>query len=82
MSQAYKFSGLKSQGHFRLVSILPGERNSPLQCAVSEFPLRSLPAYEALSYAWGAQDVIQPTIALNGQKFSIPWELKKALRRL
>jgi hypothetical protein len=82
MSETYTFSNLQSQDRFRLVRILPGERTAPLQCTLSEFSLEGSPAYEALSYAWGIEAEIRPTIVLDGQQFSITTELEKALRRL
>lgn len=79
--EAYSFANLKP-GCFRLIDILPGESDSPLQCTISDYPLQGAPQYEALSYAWGVLNSSCPTIALSGKTFSISKELNSALRRL
>ncbi|UKZ69536.1 uncharacterized protein TrAtP1_010542 [Trichoderma atroviride] len=85
MPQPYIFSDLKAPKNFRLLTILPGIYNEPLQCTIFECQLQDSTSYEALSYAWGASgapDEHRPTMSLNKQEFIISSTLEQALRRL
>lgn len=46
-----------SASEIRLLILLPGEKDDPVQALLLTTPLtrRSVPRYEALSYAWGSQ---------------------------
>jgi hypothetical protein len=67
---------------FRLLSLLPGLDNSPIECALRH-TRRSAPfqPYEALSYAWGDPN-LTGEILVNGLPFSITRNLEHALRSL
>jgi hypothetical protein len=67
---------------FRLLSLLPGLDNSPIECTLRH-TRRSAPfqPYEALSYAWGDPNLTSE-ILVNGLPFSITRNLEHALRSL
>ncbi|KAK5696240.1 hypothetical protein LTR17_024375 [Elasticomyces elasticus] len=57
----------------RLVRILPQSQDDPasaLRCTMRDFHLDDLPAYSALSYAWGGKPA-SCRIILNGQCFDV-----------
>ena len=64
----------------RLLLILPDTENntSPLVCKLAHVPLRSKPAYFALSYTWGDRTDLR-SIQLNGQPFDVTANLHAAL---
>jgi hypothetical protein len=71
-------------GDIRLIKILRGDDNGPVQLEMIQGPLSELakdPGYEALSYVWGdATDTRD--ILLNSQPFPVTKNLEAALRHL
>lgn len=67
---------------FRLVELLPGERNSTIQCRLlpDSWGLEGSP-YEALSYVWG-DEPHEKQVQLNDQDFVITPNLHSALLSL
>jgi hypothetical protein len=64
----------------RLLTIHPDNANDTIGCSLHQVPLRSAPAYYALSYVWG--DVSNPKqITLNGHPFQVTENLQSALLR-
>ena len=47
------YTPLTYVGEFRLLTLLPGERGSQIQCLLEHADLESPPPCEALSYTWG-----------------------------
>ena len=53
---------------FRLLRLLSGEDDDPIQCELFETPLQELEdgiTYEALSYTWGSNEITVPIIVSN-----------------
>ncbi|OCL09407.1 hypothetical protein AOQ84DRAFT_274772, partial [Glonium stellatum] len=65
----------------RLIMLLPGEWSDEIHCQLFYQSLRNKPSYQALSYAWGSQNVTRP-IRLDGDVHAITFNLESALRRL
>jgi hypothetical protein len=49
----------------RLLTLLPGKPKGEIQCNLQIVPLDNLPAFDALSYAWGDPNVTEPIIVQN-----------------
>ena len=79
---AYASLDSKQADSFRLLSLLPGLNNSPIECTLRH-TRRSAPfqPYEALSYAWGDPNLTNE-ILVNGLPLSITQNLEHALRSL
>jgi hypothetical protein len=79
---AYERLDSESAASFRLLSLLPGDYDSPLDCTLIHTQRGSqCQPYEALSYAWG-DPTLSGEITLNGRQFPITHNLEQALRRL
>jgi hypothetical protein len=65
--------------HIRLLVLQPGKCDSEVRCYIQQANLKSLPSYEAVSYAWGDSDATHP-IQCNGQKLIVSLNLYEALR--
>ncbi|KAK3621666.1 hypothetical protein LTR56_020528 [Elasticomyces elasticus] len=66
------YTGLESDC-IRLVRILPQSQDDPtaaIRCTMRDFHLDDLPAYSALSYAWGGKPA-NCSITLDGQRFDV-----------
>jgi hypothetical protein len=79
---AYESLDSDQADSFRLLSLLPGEDDSPIECTLIH-TRRSTPSqpYEALSYAWGDPSFIHEII-VNGLRFPVAQNLQHALRNL
>ncbi|KAK4125188.1 HET-domain-containing protein [Parathielavia appendiculata] len=65
----------------RLLLLLPGGFNDPIQCSLTHESLASAPEYQALSYTWG--DATQTSlILLDGAEYPITTNLETSLRYL
>ncbi|EMD97520.1 hypothetical protein COCC4DRAFT_117457, partial [Bipolaris maydis ATCC 48331] len=66
----------------RLLLLLPGDRDSTIQCSLSVSTMgNSLGAYEALSYVWGSPATTD-TVILDGRPVLVTPNLQYALRCL
>ncbi|KAF2658199.1 HET-domain-containing protein, partial [Lophiostoma macrostomum CBS 122681] len=54
MADLYTYTKLSSEDSFRVLEILPGERDSMLCCKIFETRRKDQIKYEAISYTWGA----------------------------
>lgn len=63
----------------RLLSLLPGKANYPIECTLQTISLESPPDFEALSYVWGEPSIKKPLI-VNGVPHSVTLNLEAALR--
>ncbi len=52
----YKYAPLQHLDSIRLLELLPGEMESPIQMNLAEFRLQENPPYEAFSYTWATED--------------------------
>ncbi|KAN0112520.1 HET domain containing protein [Hyaloscypha variabilis] len=57
---------LNLEDEFRLVEILPGEREDAIRCRLFTARVRDNPKYEALSYTWGTPDDKQSVSCKGG----------------
>ncbi|KAF2114627.1 heterokaryon incompatibility protein-domain-containing protein [Lophiotrema nucula] len=74
-------SQLSSLDSIRLLHILPGADNADIQAELNVYEAGDVPAYEALSYCWGAPEPSQE-IQVNAKPFSVGPNLFTALRKL
>ena len=65
----------------RVLRLLPGSWEEPIDCQLQVVSLNDQPEYETLSYAWGKTGVFK-TVQLHGTPFSVTANLWCALRRL
>ncbi|KAE9367120.1 hypothetical protein N431DRAFT_300133, partial [Stipitochalara longipes BDJ] len=75
------YNPLPAGTYTRLITLLPGNGASPIECLLTTTNLSKQPEYEALSYLWGEVDAAYG-ILLNGQPFPVGKLLWLALYRL
>ncbi|KAJ4255533.1 hypothetical protein NW762_009530 [Fusarium torreyae] len=68
------------EGHFRLIKLLPGNWDGPLEAELFEADRNS--SYTALSYTWGKNRRLSKEVVLNGVPRGITINLDLALRAL
>ncbi|KAK4502382.1 hypothetical protein PRZ48_005807 [Zasmidium cellare] len=67
-------------GSFRVVTVLPGRQNEPIQCRLQEVPLKDCPTrFIALSYCWNTANTLE-TIWCDGRSLRVTASLFAALR--
>jgi hypothetical protein len=66
---------------FRVLTILPGSKTSPLECSIDVADLDNPPQYEALSYCWG-KSAPTASILCNKARLMIRDNLWDALYRM
>jgi len=52
----YEYVPLKHANSIRLLTLLPGDREAPVQITIAEVRSRDDPLYEALSHTWATED--------------------------
>jgi hypothetical protein len=52
----YKYSPLQHPDSIRLLVLVPGEMDSPIQTYLAEYRLQENPWYEAVSYTWATEE--------------------------
>jgi hypothetical protein len=77
----YKSLEPKGQPTTRLIELLPGSDQNPLECRLNEIVLSERHVYEALSYCWGDPKE-KTTIICNDQQLLVPTNLADALNGL
>jgi hypothetical protein len=80
MEDEYIYAPLQ-KGEMRLLEILPGQPDDPLQCHLRTVSLEDatkLPSYAAISYTWG-DDLSDRTIMVDGRRLSVKPNLDAAL---
>ena len=80
-SERYTHSPLQHSQSFRLVKLGPGTGDDPLVCIFDVFSLDAVPAYEALSYAWGDPSACQ-NVKVGNSRLPVAANLNSALKRL
>ncbi|KAF2162815.1 hypothetical protein M409DRAFT_68812 [Zasmidium cellare ATCC 36951] len=76
----YRLSGEIISGSFRIVTLLPGRPDDPIQCRLHEVSLKDCPTrFIALSYCWNTSKAPE-TIWCDGRSLQITANLFAALR--
>lgn len=70
-----------NQRQIRILRLLPGEGQDPIQCTLETAFLADDPSYQALSYAWG-DPLDCRSITVDGRMTNVTVNLFNALRRL
>jgi hypothetical protein len=65
----------------RVLKLLRGKGDSPIQCELKTVSLRKPPAFNALSYVWGNAAITKPII-VDGSPFEATVNLEAALRAI
>ena len=79
--EKFTYQPLQEPMDFRLLELLPGERDETLKCSLTHSSLTSHPYYHALSYTWGTPGLFQE-IELGGVAHSIQANLFDFLQQL
>jgi Heterokaryon incompatibility protein (HET) len=79
--EKFTYQPLQEPMDFRLLELLPGERDKTLKCSLTHSSLTSHPYYHAVSYTWGTSDLLQE-IELCGVVCSIRANLFDFLQQL
>jgi hypothetical protein len=77
----FTYQSLQEPMDFRLLEILPGERDEGLKCFLTHSSLTSHPDYYAVSYTWGTPGIFQE-IELGGMAHAIQANLFDFLQQL
>lgn len=79
-ANSYKHKPFCDRKSIRLLSLQPG-RSNEIRITLQEVPLRDLPRYEALSYAWEGQAPSYP-VSCHGAQLLVTKNCQAALRSL
>lgn len=79
--EKFAYQPLQEPMDFRLLELLPGERDETLKCSLTHSSLTSHPYYYAVSYTWGTPGLFQE-IKLGGVAHSIQANLFDFLQQL
>lgn len=79
--EKFNYQPLQEPMDFRLLELLPGERDETLKCSLTHSSLTSHPYYHAVSYTWGTPGLLQE-IELSGVAHSIQANLFDFLKQL
>jgi hypothetical protein len=81
LMEEYQYQPIESPDQLRMLELLPGQDDEPIEVKLSHRPLSDLPLCEALSYEWGS-----PTrdheISCEGKTLRVTTNLLAALKRL
>jgi len=81
MADFYQYTALPDTNSIRLIYLEPGAADSPLRCQLKTVSLDHLPAYEAISYAWG-EPVFTCELCTDDDRMGITPSLYGALHRV
>lgn len=82
---SYRYQPLNDdRREIRVLTVLPGNWDEPIQCHLSTVSLLADPKYDALSYVWGAASTEsgQTSVLLDDQSFEVTPNLQLALQSL
>lgn len=79
--EKFTYQPLQEPMDFRLLELLPGERDETIKCSLTHSSLTSHPYYHAISYTWGTPGLLQE-IELSGVAHSIQANLFDFLQQL
>lgn len=77
----YSYSSLDRPVETRVLKLLPGGPDDPMEVELQRISLAAKGEYSAMSYAWGSKAQSE-TITCGGKYITIPANLHNALRRL
>ncbi|KAF8846470.1 HET-domain-containing protein [Acephala macrosclerotiorum] len=80
MKSTFKHSPLPHGQYFRVLKLLPGTFEDPIQCELPTYELDNAPSYEPISYAWG-DPTMSHEITVDNCTLFITKTLFQALRR-
>jgi hypothetical protein len=82
-SRSFPYDKLDGAKPFRLITVLAGENDEPLECVLTHADLSTypVPEYETISYCWGDANT-RDTITMNDMQLSVPASTAAALRRV
>jgi hypothetical protein len=72
----------KDDLEIRLLELLPGSQNDPIECTLSTTTLQNKSSFEALSYTWGNPQGPQGSITVDGVQMLVSQNLFDALFHL
>jgi hypothetical protein len=75
------YSDLQDSDELRLLYLQPGSRGAMIKCILKRAKFSEKTAYEALSYVWGPENVVQP-IVINGCTVHVRQNLWLAMQHL
>ncbi|KAH9207768.1 heterokaryon incompatibility protein-domain-containing protein, partial [Leptodontidium sp. 2 PMI_412] len=75
------YSPLASENEIRLLCLLSGVGEDPIECTLQHANLEHNPNYEALSYVWGSPTSSE-SIEISGKEYFIRENLSSALQHL
>jgi hypothetical protein len=78
--EPFRYTPLDPGHWFRILRLLPGNFEDPIQCELIPTKLDEAPPYEPLSYCWGDPKDKRPIIC-HGRRLEITINLFEALRR-
>lgn len=77
----YQFVDLRTETSFRVLELLPGGDNAPISCLLHLADWIQPPEYEAVSYAWGDQNLKAP-IKCQGKRLEVGRNIHSGLTAL
>lgn len=77
--ELYQHEALPTKTSFRVFELLPGVEGDPISCLLRSVHWANLPAYEAISYAWGNPKARAPVI-VDGKSLDVTVNLQTALK--
>jgi hypothetical protein len=81
--RVFPYSQLSTDAlEIRLLELLPGSLNDPIECTLSTTTLQERMSFEALSYTWGKPDGPQSPVIINGFELLVSQNLFDALIHL
>ncbi|KAH9220332.1 heterokaryon incompatibility protein-domain-containing protein [Leptodontidium sp. 2 PMI_412] len=81
LGDSHQHDALPTKTSFRVLELLLGEDDDPISCILRLAEWVDLPAYEAISYAWGDPKARVPVI-VDGKWLNVTVNLQTALRHL
>jgi hypothetical protein len=82
-TQPFAHSPLQSTSHIRLIRLQAGKSDEDIACTIFQTSLDDAPAFEAISYTWGAVDDRQRLVCSSGGEFmEVTKNCNSVLRRL
>ncbi|TGJ66775.1 hypothetical protein EYR41_008379 [Orbilia oligospora] len=80
-SEGYVFLRLPEETAFRVVEVLPGEKDTPIYCKLHVTDWENTLPYEALSYVWGDSTRENP-VFVDGKRLNVTRSLSTAINHL
>lgn len=74
------WSLITTKGEIRILDLLPGRSDDPVNCKTRSVLLADKPHYEAISYVWGSQNTLK-TINISGFEVQVTRSLFAILRQ-